>query len=390
MGAQLERLVRLADADGGEHRGLMLALLRRISQSLFLQTPRGVQLHAALVAVTASLDKNSTDSCETACNDEPKVAEWWDLLKGYMDLGGDSGTRGSDDNVEGGPPAPNPGVEPTQLDIDGWEEERMQIQVESQEEDRFLRDREAEEQRQEEHDRSLYEAHQSGMYKDWENWVVLNTPSVPKRRRLTMTASSEAPSATSQDRQGVSTSITVPQTLQQFQIALRFDQEPDLPDRGPSAAHREETEVLKFGGPTFDRVYKAWKQGWITDAGVEAIFDQEWLFFFLANEVGDTQGAMRVNDRDEPRTGHGQDDEELRTDEGQGHRPGMELSVAEPNEGGYPDGVPGQESLPGGELAESQVGVGDGVGGRWAFQLRGGSGSIAMDDSEGNTLERED
>ena len=386
-GVLLERLVRLADVDAGANHGLTQALLRRISQSLFLQTQRGVQLQAALIAVTSGRDFNGSDICETLENDDTKVAEWWDLLKGYMDLGGDSGARGSEDNGEPGPPMAYPGAEPTQLDIDAWEGERIQIQVESQEEERLLRDREDEEHRQEEQDRALFEAHQAAVYKDWENWAVLHTPTIPKRRRLTLTATSNAPSATDEDRRGVSASITVPRSLDGLQLGLQIAQEPDLPDAREDASTMNEG-ALRFGGPVFERAHLAWKKGWITDAGVEAIFEKEWLFFFLASEVDTMPADTRPSADGELRDGDDRDGGEPGREDGLEQEVAAEDRVNALADEGVLEGDPGEllrgADEPEGEGPAWPVTEGGRGDGRWTFPLRGGTGEIVEDLATGS------
>ena len=96
---QLGKLVRLGDSEGGHHHGLLRGLLRRIGQSLYLQTARGAQLQAALIAITADpagTTNVTAESCDTAQNEADRLMEWWDTRRKYMDLGEDSGAKGSD------------------------------------------------------------------------------------------------------------------------------------------------------------------------------------------------------------------------------------------------------------------------------------------------------
>ena len=94
----LQRLARMAHGEGAGHPGLMSALKQRIGQSLYLQTRGGVQLQAALVAITADKTEEAVEVCDTEENDETLVNYWSERLIEYMDLGnGTSSARGSDE-----------------------------------------------------------------------------------------------------------------------------------------------------------------------------------------------------------------------------------------------------------------------------------------------------
>ena len=78
--AQLQKLVEQVDSEGPRQKGVARALLRRIEQSLFLQSARGAQLQAALVAVVGPKVEEA-DTCDTYENDGDEVERWWSILK---------------------------------------------------------------------------------------------------------------------------------------------------------------------------------------------------------------------------------------------------------------------------------------------------------------------
>ena len=61
---KLQQLVHAAD-NTASNSGFMQALRRRISQSLYLQTVREAQLHAALIAVTTDEGAGTMEACRT-------------------------------------------------------------------------------------------------------------------------------------------------------------------------------------------------------------------------------------------------------------------------------------------------------------------------------------
>ncbi|CAE7378282.1 unnamed protein product, partial [Symbiodinium sp. CCMP2456] len=96
----------------------MVGLKRRITRSLYLQTPRGMQLQAALVA--------------------------------------DSGARGSQ------------GLDHRPSEVEQWETERRQLAAEEAQYQQEFQERECEENEQSARDEELYEAHRAAAYRDWE------------------------------------------------------------------------------------------------------------------------------------------------------------------------------------------------------------------------------
>ena len=179
------------------HRGLLRGLQRRIRDSLYLQTERGAQLQAALVVAVSSLDEGLLDTCETEENDASLLEEWWTRLKKMMDLGKeDSQASASNDAIAVPTRAPLADPGHRAQEVLQWEEERQE-ETNKRAEERLLHqaqleEREREEMNQEHQDEALFEQHRASQYRDWEQWVVLNSPPIPKRRRLMITAGSVA------------------------------------------------------------------------------------------------------------------------------------------------------------------------------------------------------
>ena len=154
-------------------------------------------------------------------------------------------------------------------------------------EDMQLLEREQEESAQELRDQELHAAHERAQFRDWENWVTLNTPNQPKRRRLVLTKHPGPARALRQGETGESVAVEVPNDLRGFHFTLHFDQVAIEVNRergeGFPTSHggAEGTgPAPTFGGPLFRTVQRAWETGHITDEGVLQIYGHEWLLFF--------------------------------------------------------------------------------------------------------------
>ncbi|OLP91571.1 hypothetical protein AK812_SmicGene26725 [Symbiodinium microadriaticum] len=276
----LQELLRLADSGGEVHRGLLRGLQRRIRDSLYLQTERGAQLQAALVVAVSSLEESLLDACETEENDANLLEEWWARLKKMMDLGKDDSQASASDDVVA-VPASTPLADPGHRaqEVQQWEEERQeeagrrmaeQLLHQAQQEER-----EREELAQEHRDEALFEQHRASQYRDWEQWVVLNSPTIPKRRRLLITAGS---AAGQQEVTPMSAALTLPHgadRLDTLQVTFRVEVEPDLPDKKAMA-------------------------GDLDDRGVVSIFGDEWLFLFQVNKEGLEGETLASGDAQRP------------------------------------------------------------------------------------------
>ena len=254
----LQELLRLADSGGEVHRGLLRGLQRRIRDSLYLQTERGAQLQAALVVAVSSLEESLLDACETEENDANLLEEWWARLKKMMDLGKDDSQASASDDVVA-VPASTPLADPGHRaqEVQQWEEERQeeagrrmaeQLLHQAQQEER-----EREELAQEHRDEALFEQHRASQYRDWEQWVVLNSPTIPKRRRLLITAGS---AAGQQEVTPMSAALTLPHgadRLDTLQVTFRVEVEPDLPDKKAMTRPIEKVQL----DPTSDLYQRA-------------------------------------------------------------------------------------------------------------------------------------
>ena len=290
---QLQRLVGLTDKGGPNEKALVRGLLRRIGQSLFLHTPRGAQLQAALVAVRDA-NEDDPESCETRDNDRQDIDKWWNILKDYMDLGRtDTQARGSDEHPgtwSGGRPSTAPTMV-TQADIDSMEADQMEVRNETAQLGMQLAEREAEEARQNEQDLLLFEEHERKQYRDWEAWTVIHEPVIPKRRRLVLTGHQARPPLANQGEEVESTSIPVPSDLSHFHATLHFAfmQEPmEGAGQATMSGNTQPEGQLEIGSEIFQRARKAWRAGIIGDEGIRTVFGDEWLFFLrLEKQDGD-------------------------------------------------------------------------------------------------------
>ena len=299
----LQELVVLADKAEEGDKWLLMGLRRRIESSLFLQTPRGCQLQAVLVAIAQDREARVIP-CETEENDGVMLEAWWSRLKAHMSLGHgeDASARGSQDSpdviLDAGLGAM---VEHDPKMVEAWEVERRQLEKE-REKERQVREqeqdgREEEERRQNEADLLLYQAHEGEVYKNWENWVVLNSPTQPKRRRLVVATHGQGSDA------AASTSTTqaelwVPERLETMQIVLQLKREPDVPR--PGAVE----EQISAGGQAsldlkdekYQKVYEAWKAGEITNRGISLVYGDDWLMLFEVMRDGAGGGATLPDD----------------------------------------------------------------------------------------------
>ena len=290
--ALLEHLMRMAEDGTPGRKELMEALKRRITQSLFLQGDRGAQLQATLVAITEDLQRDEAVCCDTADNDASLVENLWTELKAHLSLDGTPGeARGSEDVIPREPLA-DPGHHDSQ--VQQWEKERQEdlLTREAEVVDEETEDRAREEQAQNERDVELFLEHERSAFRDWENWVLLNTPTTQKRRRLTLTVQDES----RRHEQGASpVTMWLPPGQGAFELNMRIDQAELPPTTRPDAS----TTQLPIDSVIYDRTYQAWKNGAITDAGVEQIYGNEWLFLFQLTLRGvepDTMGPIVLDE----------------------------------------------------------------------------------------------
>ena len=292
----LQDLVAIADQSLSVNRGFLQGLRRRITNSLYLQTPRGQQLQATLIAIIPGADSQDVEICDTEQNDEARVEEWWGQLKGHMELSQED-TVVSQSSRPAVPPdrvphLADPGHDARQ--VEAWETERQILQEEQREHEAAEGAQADAEAQQEREDAELYEAHlaaeQAMEYKNWENWVVLNTPSQPKRRRLLVEAAS---SSTSSGPSGTSRAeIDLPRQLDGLRVTLLVENKPDVPTQSTAARGALAEGELDINGDHYQRAYQAWKAGQITDQGIEDIFGAEWLFLFQVQRDGAGEDTM--------------------------------------------------------------------------------------------------
>ncbi|CAE7857923.1 unnamed protein product, partial [Symbiodinium microadriaticum] len=382
--AQLQKLVEQVDSEGPRQKGVARALLRRIEQSLFLQSARGAQLQAALVAVVGSKAEEA-DTCDTHENDGDEVERWWSILKKHMDLmRDDTQARGSRDSLTEVPGLGGEVIYPTQVDIETMAADQEEAREEQRMRELQQAERERDEAVQQERDRQLFEAHEAQRFRDWEQWTVLHEPVEHKRRRLVLTGHYSRPPQVVQGEEVERATIPVPMDLRHFHAVLHFDYEPTgdvelaaqshgmAGARGlPAEPPPEQTQShngMEVGGPTFLRTQQAWRAGHITDAGVSEIFGNEWLLFFRLEEA-DTQ----------TKRSHGQGNAEPSR-----AALGEEADMERPS-GPAQDDDPGQHGEAGhmaGGLAGSMTMEGEGVTHDWtAYRLKEGEFVITLDDS---------
>ena len=169
--------------------------------------------------------------------------------------------------------------------VEAWEEERRELENERSKEKHMealeQEQREEEERRQDEEDQRLFQAYEGEIYKNWENWVVLNSPNQPKRRRLLVSTEGQG-SDVAASTSAMRAELWVPERLDTLQIVLQLKREPDLPQPGQGSG------LPLAGGPPpldlkddkYQKVYEAWKAGEITDRGVSLVYGEDWLMLF--------------------------------------------------------------------------------------------------------------
>ncbi|CAE7946321.1 Tak1 [Symbiodinium sp. KB8] len=296
-GKMLMELVALAE--DATNNGLLMALKRRISSSLYLQTAKGAQLQAALVAATG-VAKDDAESCDTSDNDYGRAEDWWKRLKQHMDLS-DPGEGGASSQEPMRVPH-LPAGEYTDEQVQCWEAERQGLLREQAAELEDQLKYEKEEAEALEQDERRWEQHAASSYRDWEQWVVLNTPTVPKRRRLTIEAHGEE--GTSQSM--ASTAMPLPKEmhrLDRFHVTLRVDNVPETESTVNDPTNHVPLDVT---GKLYTRAYEAWRAGAITNAGVEAILGPEWLFMFQVNMAGVPGDTLAAGEGPNAETNTGQ------------------------------------------------------------------------------------
>ena len=291
----LQRLVTLADA-GEEHRGLLAGLKRRIQQSLYMNTPRGVQLHAALVAVTSDAGGHGAEICDTEDNDAGKLEAWWSELKGHMALGQSESGRM---DLGGAPTldavvAADTGPGHSRDEVERWETERQtlaqELQEEREEEQRLYDQRAQEEALQDEADSALFLEQEAARFRDWEQWEVLHTPTVRKRKRLLVDVHPGRARAINQGEMVERAVVEMPSGSQDFHVVLQIEQY-EVPVDVPNQAVDHGGVGMAAAGvdvnsATYDRAYQAWKRGDLRDSVITEVFGPDWLFLFQVNRDG--------------------------------------------------------------------------------------------------------
>ena len=234
------------------------------------------------MAAAATSPRMEAESCDTGDNDSMKADEWWRRLKHHMDLSGDD---------EGGQTSQEPTRKtsfqglPNHTDeqIQCWEAERQDLQREREEElaEQLKFEKEEEDIKR---DEQRLAQHEASTYRDWEQWVVLNTPATPKRRRLTITAHG-GQTATQVPAQ---TSLQLPpevDRLDRFRVTLQVDNN-TTSVLETATGEQNDHLPLDVTGKVYARAYEAWRAGSITDSGVETILGPDWLFMFRVNMEG--------------------------------------------------------------------------------------------------------
>ena len=160
-------------------------------------------------------------TCDTAANDAPFVERLWSELKAHLSLEGTPGeARGSEDNDLVMFPLADPGHRDSE--VQKWEAERQEesTQLATEPNDEAAEARAREEEIRNERDVQLFLDHERQSFRDWESWVLLNTPNSLKRRRLTFSVQQDA-----QERQGPApVSIWLPQGQAAFTLNVNYEQ----------------------------------------------------------------------------------------------------------------------------------------------------------------------
>ena len=289
----LQQLINMADTDMQRHRGLLGGLHRRIRDSLYLSTTKGSQLEATLIATGCNEESSVVEACDTEDNDSEMVEKWWSKLKHHMDLGNaDSDSQGCLATTSGALAIP----EHSAAEIERWENERQSLAVEDSE-DEQLRARAKEEEDQDKADEMLYQSHVSARLRDWEAWVVLNTPNTVKRRRLNIAVQPGMPLAPNQGQMVETTSVEIPSGSSDFHVVMftSLTEEPvqQSDEQAPSGGTGAPSgDNLDINGGVFDRAFEAWKEGRLSDELVHSIFGEDWLFLFGVTKHGVEDDTM--------------------------------------------------------------------------------------------------
>ncbi|CAE7209669.1 unnamed protein product, partial [Symbiodinium sp. KB8] len=290
----LETVEVEVEGDGG----LFAGLHRRIRHSLYLSSARGAQLQATLVA-TGGSDIHQAEICDTEDNDQALIEQWWEGLKQHMDLGG-TDSEDQHGRAEGALALladPRHSAE----EVEQWEHERQALAADGAQDeqalaaagaqDEQLRAREAEEAEQERLDEQLYEVHAASNFRDWEAWLVLNTPNVKKRRRLQVALQAGAPTGETRNTALTTASMEIPSGSTDYHIVMHMTQveEPvQVVSTGAksSAPEGPAGSSLDINDGVFDRAFSAWKRGELGSDQVKSIFGEDWLFLFQITKDG--------------------------------------------------------------------------------------------------------
>ena len=286
----LSQLVQTAGDGNPGRRCLMEGLRRRIAQSLYLESDKGAQLHATLVSAAADLQDENPVSCDTADNDQVNIEKWWEELKKHMTFGEAATCSASsgDIMVRTGSTKETEGHSCRQ--VQAWEAERQSETVIDLEPDAELVECEEEEERQNQRDLELFLSHEAGVYQNWEDWVLLNTPNRAKRRRLLVSVPQPGVEANSSVGP-VEASLPLPAGTMHFEINLKVQHvdEPVAPPTTTASLGTPEgttDKPLDINSEVYNRAYETWKDGLVSDTAVERIFGADWLFLFQVTHAG--------------------------------------------------------------------------------------------------------
>ncbi|CAE7041953.1 unnamed protein product [Symbiodinium sp. CCMP2592] len=162
--------------------------------------------------------------------------------------------------------------------------------------DAELREREKEEEEQNRRDQQLWEAHQAAVYKDWEDWVVLNTvTSAPPRIRVRVSSTGAASS---------SDCVVLPTGQPNLPLTLIVTvdrQDPEVTSEcmkpAPVESQSEGTEdTVAAYVPGLDVVYGQWKRGEISNEQVTNDHGLDWLDLFMGQR--DLEDTLNCPDQE--------------------------------------------------------------------------------------------
>ena len=175
-------------------------------------------------------------------------------------------------------------------DVERWETERQITAVETSE-DEQLQAKAREESNQSRADLMLYEGHVASRLRDWEAWVVLNTPNTYKRRRLQIAVHHGLPAAPVKGQEVGTTTVELPSGSNDFHVVMHMAQTEELiqsggTNPGGGGVANSDMHNVDINSRVFDRAFEAWEGGRMSDALVQHIFGEDWLFLFGITKDG--------------------------------------------------------------------------------------------------------